>query len=81
MLRIFRILLDVYIIVTFADLSREFLKIKVNIDSKLTKFNMFVIYWVFSLIILNFFLTMSYLFKNIYMRYQTSVGLYSFTYQ
>ena len=80
MLRVLRILINVYIIVTFADLSREFLKIKMNIESKLTKFNLFIIYWVFSIIILNFFQFISYLFKNIYIRYQTQIGLYSFTY-
>ena len=74
-LRILKILLEVYIVVTFADLSREFLKIKISIENRLTKFNYFIIYWVFSLIILNLILTISYLYKNIYLRYQTNMGL------
>jgi hypothetical protein len=78
--RVIRIILDIYIVVTFADLSREFLKIKLNIDNRLTKFNYFVIYSVFVLIILNFIQTLSYLLKNIYMRYQTTMGLISFSY-
>ena len=80
-LRILKILLEVYLIVTFADLSREFLKIKISIENRLSKLNYFVMYWVFSLIILNLILTISYLFKNIYLRYQTNMGLYSFAYQ
>ena len=74
-LRILRILMDIYMCVTFTDLSLDFLKIKLStLDNKLTKFNYFMIFWVFFLTFLNFLSSLVYLFKNDYLRYQTSMG-------
>lgn len=74
-LRILRILVDIYILVTFAVLSLDFLKIKLStLDNKLTRFNYFIIFWVFFLTFLNFLSSLVYLFKNIYLRFQTSMG-------
>lgn len=67
---VIKVILDVYIVLTFAELSREFLEIKLNqLDNRITKTNKFIILWLFFVIFLHLIMALCYLLYNRYLRF------------
>lgn len=77
-LRVTKILIDAYMLITFIDLQSFFIKEKVEQlilrDQKLTTFNKIIISWTTVLVTLNFLHSLTNLIYNSYFMYHSSLS-------